>query len=55
MSSNSLLQGEHRNYTSANKQESFTSNHANDEQLKSQILKQQVIFDRQGKDLQVQH
>ncbi|KAJ8426281.1 hypothetical protein Cgig2_001030 [Carnegiea gigantea] len=43
---------EDRGYSVAKKQESICGNHVRDEQMKSQLLKQQVIFDRQGRDLQ---
>jgi len=47
------MQVEDRGYPVAKKQESLCGKHVRDEQMKNQLLKQQVIFDRQGRDLQV--
>lgn len=41
-----------RSYALTKKQENLHSNNINAEQLRSQIMKQQEIFDRQGRDVQ---
>ncbi|XP_056685944.1 kinesin-like protein KIN-14I [Spinacia oleracea] len=50
---NIVLKVGDRSFALTKKQESTNGNHVSAEQLRSQMMKQQEIFDRQGRDVQV--